>query len=42
MTDIDPAIRNLIGEIDYDPAELQRRYVYERDVRLRPDRNKQY
>ncbi len=42
VTEIDPAIRAIIGEIDYDPAELQRRYVFERDVRLRPDRDKQY
>lgn len=45
MKDIDPAIRALIGipgELDYDPEELKRRYAYERDVRLRPDRNRQY
>lgn len=42
VTAIDPAIREIIGEIDYDPGELQRRYVFERDVRLRPDRDKQY
>jgi cation diffusion facilitator CzcD-associated flavoprotein CzcO len=42
VTGIDPAIQELIGDIDYDPASLQRRYAYERDVRLRPDRDKQY
>src|SRR3546814_10902324 len=42
MADMDPAIRDLVGEIDYDPNELRRRYAYERDVRLRPDKNQQY
>ncbi|MAM83740.1 MAG: monooxygenase [Acidobacteria bacterium] len=42
MTEIDPAIREIVGDIDYDKAELRRRYAYERDVRLRPDRNRQY
>lgn len=42
MADIDPAILSLVGDIDYDPAELRRRYAYERDVRLRPDMNQQY
>ncbi len=42
MSQIDPAIQDLIGDIDYDPAALNQRYAYERDVRLRPERNKQY
>jgi cation diffusion facilitator CzcD-associated flavoprotein CzcO len=42
MIDIDPAIRNLVGDVDYDPDELRRRYAFERDVRLRPDQNNQY
>src|ERR1700730_3539266 len=39
---IDPAIRDLVGDVDYDPQEIIRRYAYERDVRLRPERNSQY
>jgi cation diffusion facilitator CzcD-associated flavoprotein CzcO len=42
---IDPKIRELIGaagSLDYDPNELKRRYLRERDVRLRSDRNNQY
>ncbi len=42
MADIDPAIMEIVGEIDYDPDELRKRYAYERDVRLRPDKNQQY
>jgi cation diffusion facilitator CzcD-associated flavoprotein CzcO len=45
LADIDAKIRELIGvsgDLEYDPEELKRRYIYERDVRLRPDRNKQY
>ncbi|MDB5687592.1 MAG: monooxygenase [Rhizorhabdus sp.] len=42
MADIDPAILALVGDIDYDAEELRRRYAYERDVRLRPDKNQQY
>src|ERR1700675_7768 len=42
VTSTDPAIRKLVGELDYDPEELQHRYAYERDVRLRPDKNSQY
>lgn len=42
MIDVDPVIRNLVGDLDYDPEELRRRYAYEREVRLRPDKNNQY
>ncbi len=39
---IDPAIKKLVGDIDFDPAEIQRRYDEERDKRLHPKRNKQF
>ena len=42
MMKIDPAIAKVVGEIDFDPAEIARRYAYERDVRLRPDGNNQF
>jgi cation diffusion facilitator CzcD-associated flavoprotein CzcO len=42
MNSVDPKIRQLVGDLDYDPAALKQRYAYERDVRLRPDKNNQY
>src|SRR6266404_6158488 len=42
MLKIDPAIAKIVGDIDFDPAEIARRYAYERDVRLRPERNNQF
>ncbi len=42
MHDLDPALKELIGEIDFDPEALQQRYLYERDKRLRDDGNDQY
>ncbi len=39
---IDPAIKTLVGDVDFDPTELQRRYDRERDIRLHPKRNKQF
>jgi len=38
----DPAIEALVGDYDHDPEALRRRYIEERDKRLRPDRNNQY
>ena len=34
--------RDLLGEIDFDPAALKERYLAERDKRVRPDGNDQY
>lgn len=39
---IDPAIQKIVGEVDFDPAELKRRYDNERDIRLHPKRNSQF
>jgi cyclohexanone monooxygenase len=39
---VDPEILALVGEIDYDAAEIERRYSIERDIRLRPDANSQF
>jgi cation diffusion facilitator CzcD-associated flavoprotein CzcO len=39
---IDPLIQALVGDVDFDPAAIARRYAYERDVRLRPDGNHQF
>ena len=36
------AIREVFGEIDFDPAALKARYLAERDRRLREDANEQY
>src|SRR6188508_1511541 len=38
----DTTIRDLLGEIDFDPDVLRERYREERDKRLRPDGNEQY
>ena len=38
----DELLRELVGEIDFDPAELKARYLAERDKRLRDDGNEQY
>jgi len=35
-------LRELIGEIDFDPADIKARYLAERDKRLRADGNEQY
>ncbi|MDH3682106.1 MAG: NAD(P)/FAD-dependent oxidoreductase [Acidimicrobiia bacterium] len=35
-------MRDLVGEIDFDPAELKAKYLAERDKRLRADGNEQY
>ncbi|NBS30919.1 MAG: NAD(P)/FAD-dependent oxidoreductase, partial [Actinobacteria bacterium] len=32
----------LLGDIDFDPAELHSKYMHERDKRIRPDGNEQY
>ncbi|API58634.1 monooxygenase [Tardibacter chloracetimidivorans] len=42
MEEVSAEVRQLVGQLDFDQAELARRYAYERDVRLRPDRNNQY
>jgi len=34
--------RDLLGEIDFDPAELKAKYLHERDKRIRPEGNEQY
>ena len=39
---MDPAIEALVGEYEFDPAELAAIYARERDKRLRPDKNDQY
>ena len=39
---MDPAIEALVGEYEFDPAELVAIYARERDKRLRPDKNDQY
>jgi cation diffusion facilitator CzcD-associated flavoprotein CzcO len=39
---MDPAVRQIIGDIDYDPQELRGRYAFERDIRLRSDKGSQY
>jgi len=40
--DVEPAIAELFGAVDFDPDELRERYREERDKRLRPDANDQY
>jgi len=42
MLELDEILRETIGEIDFDPAELKARYLAERDKRLRDDGNDQY
>jgi len=39
---IDPAIQDLVGDVDFDQGEIEHRYAYERDIRLRPDANEQF
>ena len=39
---VHPDIAELIGKLDFDPAELKTRYLAERDKRIRPDGNEQY
>ena len=36
------AVEAGLGKIDFDPEELQKKYLAERDKRLRPDANEQY
>ncbi len=38
----DALLRELVGDIDFDPAELKTKYLTERDKRLRDDGNEQY
>ena len=38
----DSALAAVIGDLDFDPAELKRKYLAERDLRLRPDGTDQY
>ena len=42
LVENDELLRDLVGEIDFDPAELKARYLAERDKRLRDDGNEQY
>ena len=37
-----PAVATVFGEIDFDPDALHRRYLSERDTRVRPDGVGQY
>jgi cyclohexanone monooxygenase len=39
---IDSTVAELVGEIDFDPAALKRKYLAERDKRIRPDGIGQY
>ena len=38
----DELLRELVGEMDFDPSELKKKYLAERDKRLRGDGNEQY
>ena len=42
MNDLSEAVRETIGEIDFDPIALKNKYLHERDKRLRDDGNDQY
>jgi cation diffusion facilitator CzcD-associated flavoprotein CzcO len=42
MNDLSEAVRETIGEIDFDPTALKSKYLHERDKRLRDDGNDQY
>ncbi len=42
LVENDELLRDLVGEIDFDPAELKAKYLAERDKRLRDDGNEQY
>lgn len=39
---IDPEIASVAGKIDFDPEALKRKYLAERDKRIRPEGNAQY
>ncbi len=36
------SIEDIIGDVDFDPAELKAKYLFERDKRIRPDTTAQY
>jgi cyclohexanone monooxygenase len=38
----DDLLRELVGDVDFDPTELKTKYLAERDKRLRDDGNEQY
>ena len=38
----DQLLKDLVGEIDFEPSELKQKYLSERDKRLRADGNEQY
>ncbi len=42
LLDDDELLRELVGDIDFDPAEIKARYLAERDKRLREEGNEQY
>ena len=42
MEQMQEAIEAVLGKIDFDPEELQTKYLEERDKRLRTDANEQY
>jgi len=42
LVENDELLRDLIGEIDFEPSELKAKYLAERDKRLRDDGNDQY
>ncbi|NNL84158.1 MAG: hypothetical protein HKP27_00810, partial [Myxococcales bacterium] len=40
--ELDTVLKEIVGEINFDPAELKARYLRERDKRMRDDGNDQY
>ena len=42
MEQMQEAVEAVLGKIDFDPEELQKKYLAERDKRLRTDANEQY
>ena len=42
MDEMHEAVTAVLGEIDFDPEELHKKYLSERDKRLRDDHNDQY
>jgi len=42
MNTSDSAVKTLLGDLDFDPAQLKEKYLSERDKRVRTDGNDQY
>ncbi|MEE4283536.1 MAG: NAD(P)-binding protein, partial [Pseudomonadales bacterium] len=42
MNTDDSAVKTLLGDLDFDPAQLKEKYLSERDKRVRTDGNDQY